>query len=267
MLHTARTDQAAPAWDADTLTNPHALADKGARVEAMFDAIAPTYERVNTIASFGMDAVWRRRTVAAAEVRSGDVVLDVACGTGDLVRLFASHIPAPSLVIGADFSANMLGRGRYPRDGARAERGRGRSAAPHQLIRADAQRLPLADACVDVISCAFGVRNFQDLQSGLNEMGRVARPGARVVILEFTMPENNWRGRGYRMYCEHLLPRLATLISGDRTRAYYYLPYSVLSFESHEMLSERLGRAGFVNRTVRRMNFGTVALHRGEKPR
>ncbi len=241
-------------WDAGALTNPHALNDKAARVEAMFDAIAPTYERVNTFASFGMDGVWRRRTVRAANVQAGDVVLDVACGTGDLVRLFARHNPAPSCVIGADFSANMLARGRYAD-----------LPAPYHLIRADAQQLPLADASVDVISCAFGVRNFQDLQAGLNEMGRVARPGARIVILEFTMPENNLRGRAYRFYCEYVMPRLATIISGDRTRAYYYLPYSVLSFESHESLQQRLGRAGFVNLTFRRMNFGTVVLHRGEK--
>lgn len=242
----------APAWDSNALTAPHAQPDKAARVASMFDAIAGTYERVNRVTSFGQDARWRAQTVRVAEVGAGDVVLDVCCGTGDMVRAFARTRPAPRLVVGVDFSAEMLGRGRF--DGL---------PTPVQIVRADAQALPLGDATVDVISCAFGVRNFADLQIGLNEMGRVARPGARVVILEFATPENRLIRWGYRLYCEHVLPRLAVWLSGDRVGAYRYLARSIRTFESVAQLRARLEVAGFTQVTAQLLNWGGVVLLRG----
>ncbi len=243
------------AWDADALRAPHAQPDKAARVEAMFDAIAPTYERVNRVASLGRDAVWRARAVAAAGVRSGDVVLDVCCGTGDMVRALARGEPAPKLIIGLDFAARMLATGDFDGLGQRV-----------QLIRGDALRLPLADESVDVITCVFGVRNFRDLLAGLGEMARVARPGARVVILEFATPEHPLLRRAYQFYCEHVLPRLAVLISRDRTGAYRYLPRSIDTFEPTRAMVARLRAAGFVDVDARTMNLGGVALYRGVKP-
>jgi len=221
----------------------------------MFDAIAPTYERVNTVASLGRDAVWRRRAVAAAEVGPAEVVLDVCCGTGDMLRAFAAANPRPRLIVGVDFAAKMLARGVYDDLGAEI-----------RLVRGDALRLPLADESVNVISCAFGVRNFQDLQAGLCEMYRVARPGGRVVILEFALPENRLLRWGYRFYCERVLPRLAMLISGDRSGAYRYLPKSIQTFEARGVLAHRLKQAGFGNVRVEGMNLGGVVLYRGEKP-
>jgi len=247
--------RAPAAWDAETLCAPHARRDKPTRVEAMFDAIAPTYERVNTLATFGRDAVWRRRTVAAAGVRAGDIVLDLCCGTGDMLRAFAANEPTPKLIIGVDFAERMLVEGV-----ARTVPGRAR------LLRADALRLPLANESVDVISCAFGVRNFGDLQAGLDEMYRVARPEARVVILEFALPRTALLRRAYRFYCDVVLPRLGAAISGDRVGAYRYLPRSIQTFEDVAALVHRLTSTGFANVTVRRMNFGGVALYRAEKP-
>jgi len=244
-----------PTWDREALRAPHARADKAARVEAMFDAIASTYERVNTVASLGRDAVWRRRAVAAADVGPADVVLDLCCGTGDMLRAFAAARPRPRLIIGVDFAAKMLARGVY--DGLGDEM---------WLIRGDALRLPLADESVHVISCVFGVRNFQDLQAGLCEMYRVTRPGGRVVILEFALPENRLLRWGYRFYCERVLPRLATLISGDRSGAYRYLPKSIQTFEARGVLAHRLKQAGFGGVRVENMNFGGVVLYRAEKP-
>lgn len=239
------------AWDPAALRDVHQQRDKAARVEAMFDAIAPAYERVNTLATFGRDAVWRRRAVAAAAVCATDIVLDVACGTGDMLRAFAAHRPAPARLIGLDFSANMLAAGRY--DPARR---------PH-LLRGDAQRLPLADACVDVVSCAFGVRNFQTLQQGLDEMARVLRPGGRVVILEFANPQNPALRRLYRVYCETVLPALGTWLSRDRSGAYRYLPKSIESFETRASMRRRLEDAGFAQVTDKAMNLGGVVLYRG----
>ncbi len=239
------------AWDQATLTDPHAREDKAARVEAMFDAIAPTYERVNTVASLAQDGRWRRRTVAAADPGRNDVVLDVCCGTGDMIRALAVHDPAPRLIIGLDFAANMLAHGVYP--GVRV---------PVQLIRGDGLRLPLADASVDVITCAFGVRNFQNLLTGLREMRRVLRRGGRALILEFALPENPIFRWGYRFHTEVILPRLGTWLSRDRSGAYEYLPKSIATFQRRGEMVARLREAGFATVTATPMNFGSVVLYR-----
>ncbi len=242
-------------WDEHALADPHRQADKAVRVEAMFDAIAPTYERVNRIATLGRDAAWRRRAVRAAGVRPGDVVLDLCCGTGDMIRAFAGLRPAPARIIGLDFSANMLRLGRYEQTGP-----------PIHLLRADALRLPLSDASVDVVSCAFGVRNFQCLQSGLEEMRRVLRPGGRVIVLEFVTPENAIARWGYNLYTEHVLPVVGALFSRDRSGAYRYLPRSIRTFETRHTMTVRMQDAGLARVTTEKLNFGGVVLYRAERP-
>ncbi len=245
-----------PAWDDRALRDPHAQPDKPRRIRSMFDAIAPTYRRVNTLATLGRDAAWRRRAVAQAAVRPGDVVLDVCCGTGDMIEAFAHARPAPALLVGVDFAPGMLRSAHV-------------TPSPVRIVMlcADATRLPLADASADVISCAFGVRNFGDLATGLAEMYRVARPGARVVILEFAPPKNRWVRAIYQAYCEYLLPLLAALASHERMNAYRYLARSIRTFEPPEALSQRLQTAGFEQPRITRMNFGGVALYRAVKPR
>jgi demethylmenaquinone methyltransferase/2-methoxy-6-polyprenyl-1,4-benzoquinol methylase len=242
--------KAPPAWEAESLRDPHAQRDKAIRVRAMFDAIAPTYERVNTLATFGRDSTWRRRAVLAARVAPQDVVLDVCCGTGDMIRAFAASSPPPSAIIGADFSLQMLARGRYQW-----------ITVPIQLCRADGLRLPLRDASVDVLSCAFGVRNFNDLQAGLAEMRRVLKPGGRVVILEFAPPENPWLRWANGVYCKHVLPLLGRFISRDRTGAYQYLPRSIETFDTRSSMEARLRHTGFRSVRSDAMNFGGVVLY------
>lgn len=237
-------------WDAAALCDPHSRADKARRVQAMFDAIAPSYERVNAIASFGQDARWRRKAVALAAPGGGDVALDICCGTGDMVRALAAHRPAPRVILGLDFAARMLGAGQY--DGL---------AAPVQLLRADGTRLPLTDGSVDVITCAFGARNFQDIDAGLMEMRRVLRSAGRAVILEFSTPENAMARWGYRLYTETILPRVAALVSGDRSGAYRYLPRSIQTFDSRAEFAARLTRTGFPHVQTTSMNFGGVVAY------
>lgn len=254
----ARPSNSRPAWDAQSLADPHARSDKSTRIVAMFDAIAPTYERVNTVASLGRDAAWRRKAVAVAGLRAGDIVLDVCCGTGDMVRAFASAHPTPRLVIGVDFSTNMLACGQYDAAATRA---------PIQLCRGDGLRLPLADGSVDVVSCAFGVRNLQDLDRGLREMHRVLRCGGRLVILEFALPENPVIRLGYRLYANTILPLVGAWISRDRSGAYRYLPRSIQTFERREAMLERLSRAGFAETRATPLNLGSVLIYRAVRRR
>lgn len=241
------------AWDSTSLNRPHQQVDKAARVEAMFDAIAPSYERVNTIATLGQDARWRGRAIAAVRPSRADIVLDVACGTGDMIRAFLEHDPCPARVIGLDFSAGMLAAGQY------------RGARGMHLLRADGTRLPLRDASVDIVTCAFGVRNFQRLDVGLREMSRVLRPGGRCAILEFATPESSALRWAYERYCRVVLPLLGRLVSRDRSGAYRYLPKSIETFDTPAMMERRLLDAGFDTVRTERMNFGGVALYLAQK--
>lgn len=238
-------------WDNKRLVDPHRQFDKAARVRAMFDEIAPSYERVNRLLSAGRDGFWRRRAVELADVGPADRVLDLACGTGDFARALAAA--GPALVVGCDFAERMLRRAvARPTDGVR-------------WARADALRLPFADEAFTVISVAFGVRNWQDLQRGLEEMHRALRPGGRVVILEFSTPRAPLVGAVYRFYFRNVLPRVATWISGDRSGAYRYLPASVSSFMEGEAMITALRDAGFDGAVCHRLTLGIVTVYLAHK--
>jgi len=239
------------AWDAAALRDPHAQPDKAARVRRMFDAIAPTYERVNRLTSAGRDRVWRRRAVSLAAVRADDRVLDLACGTGDLAREFLSA--GPARVVGADFAEQML------------QFAAARPSAGLTWCRADAHRLPFADGSFSIVSCAFGVRNFQDLSRGLREMRRVLGRGGRAVIVEFGLPRGRMLRAAYQMYFEHVLPRVAGLISRDRTGAYEYLPRSVETFLDRAGMCAALREAGFAEVEAHSMTFGVAEIYIARK--
>ena len=236
-------------WDAERLSSPHTQRDKRRRVQRMFDAIAPTYERVNAVASLGRDRYWRREMVRVAEVQPSDVLLDVACGTGDVARTFACAAVRPRRIIGADFSGPML------------ERAVDRPIVNGLFCQADALGLPLADASVSIVTCAFGIRNFQNLECGLREMNRVLRPGGRAVILEFAVPTTPILRGLYLFYFRRVLPVAATLISRDRTGAYRYLPESVLSFQGSDEIASALKAVGFDEVAVRSMTAGIVSVY------
>jgi len=242
-------------WDAVALRDPHAQPDKARRVRDMFDSIAPVYERFNRIATLGQDARWRRAAVAAARPGPGEVVLDVACGTGDMIRSFARAQPQLARIIGVDFSPQMLRQGNYR--GLRV---------PIELIQADALSLPLVEGAVDIVACAFGMRNFDDVCAALREMYRVLRPGGRLVILEFAWPSDRWFSWFYEVYCGAVLPRLGRLLVQDPVGAYEYLPQSVRTFEPPQVLAGRLQETGFVRIRLRLMNFGAVVLYCANKP-
>jgi demethylmenaquinone methyltransferase/2-methoxy-6-polyprenyl-1,4-benzoquinol methylase len=238
-------------WDDARLRDPHAQPDKAGRIRSMFDAIAPTYERVNRLLSAGRDAYWRRRAVELANVTRDDVVLDVACGTGDFARAFAAA--KVERVFGCDFSAGMLAHATGWNDRI-------------TWFQADALALPFAADHFTVVSCAFGVRNFNDLSAGLGEAVRVLRPGGRLVILEFSVPRVFLLGRLYRAYFHYVLPRVAAWLSGDRQGAYRYLPRSVSTFLDAPGMLDALQHAGFCRSTTTPLTLGIVTVYVAWKP-
>ncbi len=252
-------------WDEARLRDPHGQGDKSARVRSMFDAIAPSYERVNRLLSAGRDAGWRRAAVAMADIIPQDRVLDVACGTGDFARAFAAA--GPAWVVGADFSGGMLARAAAASGPSTpADRRTSRRRPPSMTwSRGDALSLPFADESFTVVGCAFGIRNFQDLAAGLCEFHRVLRPGGRAVILEFSTPRIPLVRQAYSVYFRHVLPRVATRLSGDRTGAYRYLPRSVASFADGKAIRQTLESAGFAGVSQRSLTWGVVMVHLARK--
>jgi demethylmenaquinone methyltransferase/2-methoxy-6-polyprenyl-1,4-benzoquinol methylase len=247
----AQSNSNEPVWDDTRLAAVHEQSDKAQRVRGMFDAIAPTYERINRIFSGGRDRVWRKRTVAATSVQPGDCILDIACGTGDLLRAFHRWAPQAATFVGADFSHEML------------QRAAQRSQNGEAWCEADGLKLPFADASFDVTSCAFGVRNFQDLDRGLGEMFRVLRTGGRIAILEFTRPPNRAVRTLHEYYSGRIMPALATLIARDKSGAYRYLPRSVVSFVDARELCGRLENIGFSDVRAQPLTFGVVTIYTG----
>lgn len=248
-----------PLWTDELLDAPHDAPDKARRVRRMFNAIAPRYALINSVFSVGRDAAWRRFAVRLAAVRRDDDALDIACGTGDLTRLFA--FAQPRRVLGCDFAHEML---------LRAESAKKRIVRSGQAnhctlgpvwIETDALRLPFRDGSFSIVSCAFGVRNFHDLDAGLAEMRRVLRRGGRAVILEFTRPGNRLVRALYEFYSNRLMPLGATLLSGDTSGAYRYLPRSVVSFLDAEQMITRLRGAGFHQCTATPLSFGVVTVY------
>lgn len=234
-------------WDESRLAAPHAQPDKSRRVQAMFNAIAPTYELVNRVLSAGRDAHWRRQAVRLAKVAPTDRILDLACGTGDFAREFQRASPA--LVVGSDFASGMLALAAARDDGR------------IPFCQGDAHHLPFRKGSFNIVSCAFGVRNFQELAVGLGEIYRVLQSGGRAVILEFTMPKSKLIGGAYRFYFRRILPRVARIISRDRSGAYDYLPNSVASFIDDKGMIAALRNAGFHSVVHRAFTVGIVTVY------
>lgn len=229
-----------------------AEADKAQRVRGVFDSVAGKYDLMNDLMSLGLHRVWKAYTVAVAQVREGDRVLDIAAGTGDLTRAFARRVGARGLVLHTDINEAMLrrGRDRLLDEGV---------LAPSVL--ADAQALPLPDACVDVVSVAFGLRNMTDKAAALSEMARVLRPGGRLLVLEFSKPAAPL-APAYDWYSFNVLPRLGQWIAGDAA-SYRYLAESIRVHPDQATLKAMIKAAGFGHVDVHDLAAGVVALHVG----
>ncbi|MEM8875143.1 MAG: bifunctional demethylmenaquinone methyltransferase/2-methoxy-6-polyprenyl-1,4-benzoquinol methylase UbiE [Planctomycetota bacterium] len=238
-------------WDKDKLADPHAVADKQHRVRDMFAAIAPSYDRNNHLHSMWTDQAWRRKAVKLSRLKPDDVVVDVACGTGDLTLAYAKALRPikPGQVIGIDYTHEMV------------KPAPAKSSDPILYNTGDAQALPLPDVSADVVSIAFGIRNVADPDKALREFRRVLRPGGRVVVLEFSKPTNAVIRKAYNFYFNQIMTRTATLISGDKTGAYRYLSASVETFLTPQQMIGKIEAAGFRNVQPHKLTFGIAYIY------
>jgi demethylmenaquinone methyltransferase/2-methoxy-6-polyprenyl-1,4-benzoquinol methylase len=208
-------------------------------VQRMFDRIAPVYDLMNRVMTAGLDQRWRRAT-AKAVVRTGDRVLDAACGTGDLAIIAAK---GGATVTGLDFSERMLERARH-------------KAPELEWVRGDLLALPFADASFDAATVGFGVRNVADLAGAIAELRRVLRPGGRLAVLEITRPRGPLRWF-YSLWFDRIVPLLGKVLPGGE--AYTYLPASVRRFPGPDDLAAQM--TGFSDVEYRLFAGGIVALH------
>lgn len=225
------------------------LSKEGSEIRGMFARIAPRYDLLNRVLSLGRDVSWRKIVAREVAVAHPECVLDVCTGTGDLALAIRG-----TRVFGADFCLPML-------DIARAKALSHRR--PVSLIAADALRLPIDDACVDVVTVAFGIRNFSDLGVGLTELVRVLRPGGTLLVLEFSRPRGPWAPL-LGWWVRNIPPRIGSLISGD-SEAYSYLPVSVDNFAEGRELCRAIEAAGLRNVDVRRLTGGVASLYKGTR--
>jgi demethylmenaquinone methyltransferase/2-methoxy-6-polyprenyl-1,4-benzoquinol methylase len=249
-------DSASPQLDPESLAG-----SKRARaIRSMFDAISPTYDFLNHLLSANIDRLWRRRLARHALSRRPQRILDVCTGTGDVLMELARQAHkcgcAP-VCVGTDFSRRMLERA------ARKKLGRRAGGPPLQLAAADTLHLPFRDATFDLVTVAFGIRNVEDLRAALIEMARVTRPHGQVAILEFSKPRLPVVRQLYSFYFTRVLPWLGRIVSG--TKAYIYLPKSVLQFPEGQALLDEMAEAGWHELHAQRFTGGIATLYLGTK--
>ena len=232
-------------------------AEKAGRVREVFDSVAAQYDLMNDLMSGGLHRLWKRFTIELSAVRSGQTVLDIAGGTGDLAAKFSKLVGADGKVILADINAAMLsvGRDRLIDKGALSN---------IDVVQADAQFLPFEDNSIDCITIAFGLRNVTDKAKALRSMHRVLKPGGRVLVLEFSKPTSPLLSKVYDAYSFSALPAMGKLITDDAD-SYRYLAESIRKHPDQESLLEMVEDAGFVDCRYHNMTGGIVALHRGIK--
>ena len=230
------------------------------RVRQMFASIAPRYDLLNHLLSFGTDIYWRRATVGEVRgilSRPGSRTLDLCCGTGDLtLALQHSAKENRGAVLGADFCLPMLQMG---------ERKFRRASIVNPLLAADALDLPFAERTFDLVTSAFGFRNLASHEAGLREIFRVLKPGGEVAILEFSHVRTPIVGPLFRIYFRSVLPRLGAWVSGVEG-PYKYLPDSVGRFPDQAQLRQMMEECGFTSVRYRNFFGGVAALHQGRKP-
>ncbi len=244
-------------YDHDSIVpNLSSNKSKTMQVAAMFDSIAPQYDRVNRFLSVGIDIGWRKKAIEFLRPIHPQKILDVATGTAD-VALMTEDILKPSSIIGIDISNGMLDVGRKKIEAA------GKSAII-ELYNGDSAALEYADNSFDAVTVAFGVRNFQYLEKGLAEILRVLRPGGKLVVLEFSKPKNVFVKGFYNVYMKLVSPNIAKLFSKNK-QAYQYLDASIKAFPEGKDFIAVLQKIGFSNNINKPLSFGICSIYCGTK--
>lgn len=230
---------------------------KAQKVLSYFETIAPAYDELNSLLSFGLHHLWKQAAVSFAELQPGSTVLDVCGGTADLAIRAAKSMGRTGRIIVYDFSPNMMqtGRKKLAAHGVSA-------LISHVCGRAES--LAIQDEICDAALIGFGLRNLADMQQGLAEMRRVLQPGGRLVCLEFSRPVNPLLRWLYDAYATYIIPLAGQVLAGSR-EAYTYLPESIRHFCLPDELSALMQQAGFAQVCYRRLSGGIAVIHRGVK--
>ena len=232
--------------------------EKAGKVADVFHSVASNYDLMNDLMSAGVHRLWKRMTIEMSGVRSGNKVLDIAGGTGDLAAKFSRIVGKDGYVVLADINESMLkvGRDRLMDLGV---------VDNVKFSQSDAQYLPFPDNTFDIITIAFGLRNVTDKELALKSMLRVLKPGGRLLVLEFSKPGNPVLSEIYDTYSFNILPKLGKLFADD-AESYQYLAESIRMHPDQQTLMAMMNDAGFTNTDFHNMTGGVVALHRGVKP-
>jgi demethylmenaquinone methyltransferase/2-methoxy-6-polyprenyl-1,4-benzoquinol methylase len=229
--------------------------EKGRYVQAMFDAIAGNYDRVNDLMTAGVHRQWKRQVVALTHLNPGGKALDLATGTGDIAFLLADTVGPQGEVVGLDFSEGMLSIARE----------RDLEGRPITWVQGDMTGLALPDAAFDAVTVGYGLRNVTDLDKALSEIHRVLKPGGRAVSLDLGKPRFKLVRWGADLYSFKVVPLIGGIVSGNRD-AYKYLPESNLSFVDQRELARRLKAVGFTDVEIHDRAMGAMAIVSATKP-
>ena len=229
---------------------------KTEQVEQMFDNIAPAYDKLNHILSFSIDKIWRRKAINWLKQYQPQTIMDVATGTGDFAMLAFKKIK-PDYLIGIDISEGMMNVGR-----AKVKKAGFDSSISFE--KEDCLNLSYNQNQFDAITVAFGVRNFESLEKGLEEMYRVLKPGGHMVILELTTPDKAPMKQLFRFYSQSIIPLFGQVMTSDR-KAYHYLPNTINAFPQGEVMQSILQGIGFNEVKFERLTFGICTMYTATK--